>query len=175
MLCNTCPGSAAERRATSARTRSITRGHPRRCILTVRTRRGLVCGLVQVHHCHAQNIPRGRQCLSDTGRQVSRTRMIVSAPNIARRSEVRPTRPGGKCSRRQSALNGRANRQRTGSDRVQCPAYFIAFVADSDSGIVHSCATALGTATSCRSCRERATGWSVPRNGGMSEGPKRCA
>ena len=34
-----------------------------------------------------------------------------------------PARPGGKSSRPKSALNGRAGRQRTGSGRVQSPAY----------------------------------------------------
>ena len=57
--------------------------------------------------------------------------------------EIRSPRPRGKCSRRQSALNGRAGRQRTGSGRVQCPACFIAFVGNSARGIIHSCATAL--------------------------------
>ena len=69
--------------------------------------------------------PRGfrrRRRLSRAGRQVSRTRMIVPAPNVVR-SEVRSANPRTKSSRLYSARNGRIGRQRTASGRVQFPAY----------------------------------------------------
>ena len=46
----------------------------------------------------------------------------MSAPNVVRCPEVRPTRPCGTVSWPQSALHGRFRRQRTGSGCVQIPA-----------------------------------------------------
>ena len=65
---------------------------------------------------------RRRQCLSHAGKQTSRTRVIVPAPNVVR-SEVRSANPRTKSSRLYSARNGRIGRQRTASGRVQFPAY----------------------------------------------------
>ena len=75
-----------------------------------------------------------RQCLNDVGRQASRTPVIVSAPNAARCPKIRSARPCGNTPRRQSALNGRAGRQRTGSDRDQCPAFSTVSVSTSVHG-----------------------------------------
>ena len=62
---------------------------------------------------------RTQSCQSHAASQAFRLRVIVPAPNVTRCPVVRSERPGGKTSRPQSALKGRAGRQRTGSDRHQ--------------------------------------------------------
>ena len=64
----------------------------------------------------------------------SLTRVIVPAPNVARCPKIRSARPCGKTTRRPSALNGRAGRQRTGSDCDQCPAFSTVSVSTSVHG-----------------------------------------
>ena len=70
----------------------------------------------------------------ESRRVESRTRLIVPAPNVARCSEVQSSQPCGKTFRSRLVLNDRAGRQRTGSDRIQSPAYCTVFVAKSARG-----------------------------------------
>ena len=82
--------------------------------------------------------PRGfrrRKRLGCAGREVSRTRVIVPAPNVARCSEIRSTPSCRRTSRSCSVQNGCDGRQRTGSDRVQSPACSRVPVAHSARGI----------------------------------------
>ena len=72
--------------------------------------------------------------VSESRREASGTRVIDPAPNVARCSEVLSTQPCVKTSRSRSVLNDRAGRQRTGSDRVQSPAYSTVSVAKSARG-----------------------------------------
>ena len=72
----------------------------------------------------------GLECPSRAGGQACRTRVIVPAPNVAVRWEVRSERPHRGTVRPHSALDGRTARQRTGSDRVRYPECAVASVAD---------------------------------------------
>ena len=62
-----------------------------------------------------------RQCLSPTGRHTVGTRVIVPAPNVTRHSTVRSSRRVGMTPRAQSALLGRASRQRPESGAFNIP------------------------------------------------------